>query len=58
MPLIDPVLKGNRLTWSYTITKPMQLKLKFDVTVDGDTLTGTSKAGLLPASKVTGKRVP
>ena len=30
--------------------------LAFDVTVDGDTLAGTSRAGRLPASKVTGLR--
>ncbi len=56
-PLIDPVLDGDRLTWAQSITKPMRLNLTFDVTVDGDTLTGTSKAGRLPTSKVTGRRV-
>lgn len=56
VPLIDPVLDGNRLTWAQSITKPMRLNLTFDVTIDGDTLTGTSKAGRLPASKVTGTR--
>lgn len=56
-PLLDPVLEGNRLTWAQSITRPMRLNLKFDVTIEGDTLTGTSKAGKLPASKVTGTRV-
>ncbi len=55
-PLLNPILDGNRLTWAQSITKPMRLNLKFDVTITGDTLTGTSKAGLLPASKVTGTR--
>ena len=55
--LINPVLAGNRLTWAQSITKPMSLNLKFDVTIDGDTLTGTSKAGMLPTSKVTGTRI-
>jgi hypothetical protein len=55
-PLIHPVLDGNRLTWTQSITKPMRLNLAFDVIIDGDTLTGTSKAGMLPASKVTGTR--
>ena len=55
--LINPVLNGNRLTWKQSITKPMRLNLTFDVTIDGDTLTGTSKAGMLPSSKVTGTRV-
>jgi len=56
-PLIAPVLDGNRLTWAQSITRPMRLNLTFDVTVDGDTLIGTSKAGKLPTSKVTGRRV-
>jgi transcriptional regulator GlxA family with amidase domain len=55
-PLIDPVLDGNRLTWRQSITRPMRLNLKFEVTIDGDTLTGISKAGMLPASRVAGTR--
>jgi hypothetical protein len=55
-PLIDPVLDGKRLTWKQSITKPMRLSLTFDVIIDGDTLTGTSQAGMLPASTVTGTR--
>ncbi|MEU6264103.1 hypothetical protein [Saccharopolyspora shandongensis] len=55
-PLGDVVLDGDRLTWHQAITKPLRLNLAFDVTVDGDTLQGTSKAGRLPASKVTGER--
>ncbi|MFJ9036883.1 hypothetical protein ACIRF8_09895 [Streptomyces sp. NPDC102406] len=56
VPLSDIVLNGDRLTWKQAITKPVRLNLAFDVTVDGDTLRGTSKAGRLPASKVTGER--
>ncbi len=56
-PLINPVLNVNRLTWQQSITKPMRLNLIFDVLIDGDKLTGTSKAGVLPASKVTGTRI-
>ncbi|MGS2810476.1 hypothetical protein [Nocardia sp. MW-W600-9] len=54
--LTDISLDGDRLTWKQAITKPMRLNLSFDVTVDGDTLRGTSKAGRLPSSKVTGER--
>ncbi|RSO41106.1 hypothetical protein DMH15_13685 [Streptomyces sp. WAC 06725] len=56
VPLSEVVLDGDRLTWKQSITQPMRLNLAFAVTVDGDTLTGTSKAGRLPASKVTGER--
>lgn len=56
-PLIEPVLSGNHLTWRQSITKPMRLNLVFDVTIEGDALSGISKAGKLPASKVTGTRL-
>jgi hypothetical protein len=58
VPLSDIALDGSRLTWKQAVTKPLRLNLAFDVTVDGDTLKGTSKAGRLPASKVTGERRP
>ncbi|MCC9311800.1 hypothetical protein LN042_32855 [Kitasatospora sp. RB6PN24] len=56
LPLKDLTLDGGRLTWKQSITRPMRLDLSFAVTIDGDTLTGTSKAGRLPSSKVTGRR--
>ncbi|MGN5633907.1 hypothetical protein [Streptomyces sp. AC154] len=56
VPLADVALTGDRLTWKQSVTKPMRLNLAFDVTVDGDTFRGTSKAGRLPSSKVTGER--
>jgi hypothetical protein len=57
VPLIDLVRDGNRLTWRQAITRPLRLNLAFDVTVEGDTLTGLSRAGRLPSSSVTGTRV-
>ncbi|MCX4776460.1 hypothetical protein [Streptomyces sp. NBC_01264] len=56
VPLGDVVLDGDRLTWKQDVTRPMRLNLAFAVTVTGDCLAGTSKAGRLPASKVTGRR--
>ncbi|MGW7381440.1 hypothetical protein [Streptomyces sp. NPDC054794] len=56
VPLTEVVLDGDRLTWKQAITKPLRLNLAFDVRLDGDTLTGTSKAGRLPSSKITGER--
>ncbi|GBG11108.1 putative thiamine biosynthesis protein ThiJ [Paenibacillus agaridevorans] len=55
--LIDPDWQNDRLSWSLRVTKPMRLNLKFEVAVNGDVMTGIAKAGILPASKVTGKRV-
>jgi hypothetical protein len=56
--LIEPRLDGARLTWSQQITRPLRLTLRFDVVVDGDTMTGAAKAGALPSSRLTGQRVP
>jgi hypothetical protein len=53
---LDPVADGNRLTWTQDVTTPMRLTLNFDVTVEGDTMTGTSAPGLFPPSKLEGTR--
>jgi len=54
--ILDAVADGNRLTWTQHVTTPMKLTLKFDVTVDGDTMTGGYKAGIFPTSKVNATR--
>lgn len=46
------------LTWMQQVTKPLRLTLQFDVVVTGDNLSGTARAGRLPASQVSGTRVP
>ncbi|TWV53923.1 hypothetical protein FRZ03_08130 [Streptomyces misionensis] len=56
VPLTHLVRDGDRLTWRQSVTKPLRLDLTFAVTLAGDTLTGTSRAGRLPASRVTGER--
>lgn len=54
--LRDITVAAQRVTWRQSVTKPMRLDLDFDVTVDGDRLTGHSKAGRLPRSAVNGTR--
>ncbi|USG65812.1 DJ-1/PfpI family protein [Brevibacillus ruminantium] len=54
---INPEFTGNTLRWSQQIKKPMRLNLEFEASVDGDQMTGIAKAGLLPASKLIGKRI-
>lgn len=54
---VDPVISGNRMTWSQRVTKPMTLNLKFEITVNGNSLAGIARAGLLPPSKVEGTRL-
>ncbi|MFT4166029.1 MAG: hypothetical protein QM650_12385 [Microlunatus sp.] len=48
---------GEHVTWSQSITKPMRMNLDFDVTIRDDELNGHSRAGRLPRSTVTGRRV-
>ena len=54
--LRDITIAAQRVTWRQSVTKPMRLNLEFDVVVDGDRLTGHSRAGRLPRSTVTGVR--
>ena len=54
---IDPVIENERLVWLQVVTKPLSLRLKFEVTVEGDHMSGTAKTGMLPTSKVSGERV-
>jgi hypothetical protein len=56
VPLCDVAVADRHVTWRQSVTKPMRLNLAFDVVVDGDRLTGHSKAGRLPRSAVTGVR--
>jgi len=53
----EPMPDGERVTWHQSITKPLRLDLEYDVTVTGDTLSGHSRAGRLPRSRVSGSRV-
>ena len=55
-PLINPALRGNRLTWQVFSTKPRGL-LTYDVAINGDILTGTSTPKSHPSLSVTGTRV-
>ena len=54
--LSDIVVTDGRVTWRQTISRPMRLYLEFDVRLDGDQLTGHSRAGRLPRSAVHGAR--
>jgi hypothetical protein len=56
VPLRGIVVDRQRVTWRQSVTRPMRLNLEFDVVVDGDRLTGHSRAGRLPRSAVTGLR--
>ena len=54
--ILDAAVADGHLTWIQHVTTPMKLTLKFDVTVEGDEMTGSYKAGILPTSKVNATR--
>ena len=49
-------IEGNTLIWQTDITNPMPLTLDFNVTVEGDSLTGSAKLGMFGDAPVTGAR--
>ncbi|WP_052409964.1 CocE/NonD family hydrolase [Paenibacillus durus] len=56
-PLVDLQLDGNRLTWSQTVTQPIRTNSRFDMILDGDSMTGKVKVGAMPMkAEVTAKR--
>jgi hypothetical protein len=44
LDVVKAVLAGDALTWETTLTKPMKMKLKFQATIDGDSISGKGKA--------------
>lgn len=50
-------VSGNRLTWVMEVRKPIPLKVKFDIVIDGDALTGTAKMGFLGKASLSGERI-
>jgi carbon-monoxide dehydrogenase large subunit len=48
---------GNHLKWDLKVTKPVSITLKYDVTIDGDKLTGKVKMGIFGNAKLSGERM-
>lgn len=53
----DGRAEDGHLSWSAAITSPFPMTLQFDVTVDGDSMTGHVKAGSFGNSPLSGVRV-
>jgi len=47
----------DRLTWTMKVSKPMSIKLSFDVKVEGNQMTGKVKLGLFGSAALSGHRV-
>ncbi len=56
LELEDGKADGNSASWSMNMTVPMPMKLEANVTVDGDALSGTVKAGAFGEMAMTGTR--
>ncbi|HEY2178288.1 MAG TPA: hypothetical protein VGH15_06870 [Caulobacteraceae bacterium] len=54
---ISGKVDGDTLTWSAQITSPFPMTLEFTVTVSGDSMSGSVKAGAFGSSPLTGERV-
>ena len=48
---------GNRLKFELAVEKPMKLTLKYDITIEGDVLTGKAKMGIFGSAKLKGARI-
>jgi carbon-monoxide dehydrogenase large subunit len=49
-------VEGNRVKFDLKVEKPMKITLKYDIAVEGDTLTGKVKMGIFGSAKLTGQR--
>jgi hypothetical protein len=47
----------DRLTWTMQVSKPMSIKLSFDVKVEGNQMTGKVKLGFFGSAALSGHRV-
>ena len=56
MELENGKVDGNTLTWTMKMTVPMPMTLEGTATVDGDTLTGSVKAGAFGSFPMSGTR--
>lgn len=56
MDITDGRIEGNTLRWSMKMTVPMPMDLDCAVTINGDALAGTVKAGMFGTMEMTGTR--
>jgi uncharacterized protein YbjT (DUF2867 family) len=56
MPLQDGRADGDRLSWTLQLQKPIKLKLKVEVTVQGRDLSGQATAGMIGKAAIKGVR--
>jgi carbon-monoxide dehydrogenase large subunit len=50
-------VSGNRVLFDLKVEKPMKITLKYDLTIEGDALSGKVKMGFFGNAKLTGERI-
>jgi len=55
-PIYEGRIEGDTATWKVNITRPMALSVSFSAKIDGDSISGTAKAGIFPKSSFSGSR--
>ncbi|WP_353816523.1 hypothetical protein [Agromyces sp. SYSU T00266] len=55
--ILDATVDGDNLSFHIDVTTPMKMKINFNLTIEGDALSGKIKAGFFPSSKATGRRL-
>jgi cytochrome P450 len=56
-PIEGGRIEGDNLSWVMDVKQPMKIKVSFDVSVQGDTMTGQAKLGMFGKAQVSGQRV-
>ncbi len=55
--LENGTIDGDTISWTMQITTPMRLTLEGRATVEGDSMSGTIKAGFMGSYPASGRRV-
>ncbi len=55
--ILDGTVNGNLVSWNAKITKPLPLTIEFSGTIDGDTMSGKVKFGMMGSGNFSGARV-
>jgi hypothetical protein len=53
---ISGKIAGDTLTWTMDVTKPMKIKLSFEVKVAENKMTGSAKLGMFGKAAINGER--
>ena len=54
---INGKIDGDTLTWTLSLSQPVAIKLSFEATVAGDTMSGNVKLGVFGNAPLSGKRL-